>query len=213
MKKIIYSILAIIFLSGAIFIACSKEDSEIKIIKGIVTLKSASVPVTLKSTIIDLISIRDSIGKIAFKKKIPANELRSAYENNDTIKIQQLLGLTDRDIKLLNLRLAVLRERLLLLNLEMQKILDNLKSGHCSNCKLNAFFSNYDKFIAISVKKQNPSKLKSGELEVQPDDCQWMQYTACLILCSAGGPILYWPCAYLCICGYCTGTIPSQICH
>ena len=39
-----------------------------------------------------------------------------------------------------------------------------------------------------------------------------MEYVGCLTLCTLAGPYYYWPCAYLCLCGYCEGGIREWIC-
>lgn len=41
-------------------------------------------------------------------------------------------------------------------------------------------------------------------IEMVDAGCKWVQYTAALALCTAGGPVLYWPCAYIAYCSLCT---------
>jgi hypothetical protein len=47
----------------------------------------------------------------------------------------------------------------------------------------------------------------SAQLLEEEEDgpCKWIKFTACLLACSGTGPVLYWPCAYLCVCSYCPG--------
>lgn len=37
----------------------------------------------------------------------------------------------------------------------------------------------------------------------------YFHYTLCLMVCTGSGPILYWPCAYLCLCQFCPSICAS----
>jgi hypothetical protein len=199
-----YTLLLIVTSTLSFMLSCQLsnylEDEE-------TFLKSAQTSNNLVNTVNELLSIRDSIGRIAYYRKVSGDELKSAYERNDTCEIQELLGLTENDIKTLNSRLIVLGEKLLTLNPSIKENLNDLNSSHCSTCDVNTFFDNYDKYIELSMKKTSlrPPRLKSGDVEEDPADCEWVQYSACLYLCTLAGPVGYWFCAYLCYCAYCTG--------
>ena len=47
--------------------------------------------------------------------------------------------------------------------------------------------------------------LQNTEIEEPAGDCKWLQYTAALAVCTTAGPVIYWPCAYLAYCSFCTG--------
>lgn len=42
---------------------------------------------------------------------------------------------------------------------------------------------------------------------MQRPDCKWLAYTACLITATTLGPLLYWPAAYVCMCGFCDSSL------
>jgi len=156
--------------------------------------KSTETSSILVNNVNELLSIRDSLGRIAYSRKVSGDELKSAYENNDICKIKELLGLTENDIETLNSRLIALGEKSRTLNPLINKNLNALKSSHCSTCDINTFFDNYDSYIALSMKK---ASLKSGNVEEDSGDCDWVQLSAYLYLSTLTGPIAYWPSAYV----------------
>lgn len=46
----------------------------------------------------------------------------------------------------------------------------------------------------------------------QGNGCYWTQYSACLVVCVAAGPILYWLCAFCCYCWDCYGPTRDKLC-
>lgn len=47
------------------------------------------------------------------------------------------------------------------------------------------------------------STAQLAEEEDEEGPCKWIRFSACLLSCTLGGPVLYWPCAYLCVCTFC----------
>jgi len=45
-----------------------------------------------------------------------------------------------------------------------------------------------------------------------PDGCNYVPYVASLVVCTAAGPVLYWPCAILAYCTWCFGPTHDAIC-
>ena len=69
--------------------------------------------------------------------------------------------------------------------------------------KIEAFFASFEGVHAQGV----------AATEVPCESwAKFAQYTACLAVCTSGGPILYWPCAYLCICAFCPDMLPDEAC-
>lgn len=52
----------------------------------------------------------------------------------------------------------------------------------------------------------------SAGASVSASDCQWLQFTAALYLCTLAGPVGYWPCAYLASCTYCENAFTDVTC-
>lgn len=58
--------------------------------------------------------------------------------------------------------------------------------------KIEGFFANFERIHAQGTSS-----------EVNAVDCEWIAYTACLLVCTSSGPVLYWVCAYLCLSSFC----------
>lgn len=109
---------------------------------------------------------------------------------------------------------------------EIKKIISNkypeiqekiASNANCQSCDLNKEVSLINPLPTINTKTgeevitvSSMNKLYShekqyiaNEINVTEDGCRWVEYTACLVVCTALGPILYWPCAYLCWDTYC----------
>ena len=89
----------------------------------------------------------------------------------------------------------------LLINDEPNDEVVNTSAGGCevTDQTIDDFFANFD---AIREQATGP---EFDTLSAPPCG-SWgnlAQFTACQIVCSAGGPILYWPCTYLCMCQLC----------
>ncbi len=66
--------------------------------------------------------------------------------------------------------------------------------GACSQPteqKIEGFFANFEQIHSQEI------------FSIAYQDCQAVQFTACLLVCTTTGPIIYWPCAYLCSCSFC----------
>lgn len=50
------------------------------------------------------------------------------------------------------------------------------------------------------------------EGELDETNCNWLLYTAALVACTAAGPVLYWACALLAWCEFCTSELHEAIC-
>lgn len=66
--------------------------------------------------------------------------------------------------------------------------------GACSPTeqKIEGFFANFERIHAQGTSS-----------EVNAVDCEWIGCTACLLVCTSAGPILYWVCAYVCLSSFC----------
>ncbi len=93
-------------------------------------------------------------------------------------------------------RLTAIGDSLLLKYPELNSYIDTLE---CQTCSVDKFFEYYYAFTDTSYINKRFS-------------CRWGPYIATLIGCTKLGPILYWPCAYAAMCGWCSGGIADDIC-
>ena len=191
-----------------IFQSCEKNDTEEKL--NTEELKSQN------KSLVELRSIREEITKKVIGRKIPTEDLREAYLNDDIDKIKSLMGFTEAE--LIDIESRLNKSRITLLK-KYPKLVDYYSSidNSCSICtaknkkdKINQFFDNYNSYIDFGKSRKEMNKtsvgsirLMSSNVEGNEGDCQWGQYTACLLVCTTAGPVLYWPCAFICYCSFC----------
>lgn len=139
----------------------------------------------------ELTAIWKDLRNRALSSGMPWQELMSAYQRQDEQLLRNSLGLTSQEEVFLNNRLRELTRSLLSKFPELQAFVKKAKP--CINCGSAEVIGKVDILTA-------------------PEGCHWIQYTAALVVCSAGGPVLYWPCAYLAYCSLCWGDIHDAIC-
>ncbi len=140
----------------------------------------------------------------------PPDELREAYRKGDEKEIIKLMGFTEDEMSGLAVRLKHARNNLIEVFPEIRLAIEN--ESECINCeddraeKVDKFFSKFDYYTKRGDTRPSPFPLPTaGEVTTQAETgCQYLQYTICLGLCTLAGPIIYWPCAYLCYCTYCS---------
>lgn len=64
--------------------------------------------------------------------------------------------------------------------------------------KIDVFFASFESINGTGATAQT--------------DCEWIQYVACLAVCTSGGPVIYFPCAYLCWCAFCDNEVTEALC-
>ncbi len=157
------------------------------------------------SRVKELLLIRNKIGDKVINGNVDITQLHQAYLDKDTTLIKKLIGFSESEYNEMRHQLNNLRNSLL------NDYPNELKevSTECSNCTIdesdiNQFFNNFDSFVNFSRDNNNGNNDNNG--------CDsYIQYTMCLIACTTTGPVIYWPCAYLCYCSYCDGS--ATICN
>ncbi len=145
-----------------------------------------------------LLSVRNELTQRVIERNIPKDKLWAAYQQKDTGQLALLLGLTPEDLKILNYRLQTARTALLKKYPEVRQAYYEMLSNDAYTHKINREFP-LDKIV------QNP--------KLAEPDCDWVKYTAALLVCTTAGPVIYWPCAYLALCSFCQGGWVDTVCQ
>lgn len=175
--------------------------------------KVSSIPPEL----IELLKIRDAIAYRVVTNKISKVNLAKAFQNHDTNALQRLLGINNHELEIYQERIKRLRESLLKKYPDLKE--EYLKQLNCKSCKETDINTVYKKITSTGFFKvingepisiMTPSTLNTNSIIKENGDgtCSWIPYTACLVVCTSTGPIFYWPCAYVCMCSFCT-SIPG----
>ena len=157
--------------------------------------------------------IRDELADYVLLSGKSAAEIVKIIEANDENEFKKAFSITTDKYNFYKNELKKIADELQ----EIPEVQEELRESklqikRCMACHDEDFI---DRLIV--QKKKEPlftSSFFQTQEPIQDGDvsCKWVQYTACLILCTAGGPILYWPCAYLCMCGYCSGGNLNEVC-
>ena len=153
-----------------------------------------------------LIAISDEMTQRVIDRNVSISALKAAYQARDEQQIIALLGYSSAEFKDLSYRLENTRKAIFNKYPEIVQMVKEKPESSCgysnisSSCGTDRFF---DRFNLI----------EQNRLEGEgPTTCRWGPYVAALALCRLGGPVWYWPCAYVALCSFCTGGAVSTIC-
>jgi hypothetical protein len=135
--------------------------------------------------------------------------LDAAYRAFDVAEVNRLLGFTAEDYLALDARLTELR---IALGEEFPELKRRAERMASESCGMSPSFAQCHVERSLQAASEMPISSAQIQEEYQDVDCQWGQYTAALALCTLGGPVWYWPCAYLALCAYCSGGWVSEAC-
>ena len=185
-------LLSVLFISS-----CKKDDQKkddlLSKLDNYTKILSNS-PKDLKSDLKILIETRNQIAKRILQNGIKKETIISEISNEEF----DLLINKMEEIKLL----------LTSKYPEVDYYLKNASKG-CESCETSKQIA-YVNNIPTSVKDGNEiiNYNSATALNTSPEeigaDCRWVAYTACLLVCTTTGPIIYWICAALCVDTYCT---------
>ncbi|AFH49724.1 Hypothetical protein IALB_2019 [Ignavibacterium album JCM 16511] len=147
--------------------------------------------------VIELLQIRNNFTQRIndrLGKSFSLEELKSAYLRSDEQSIISYMNYTPSQIDSIGERLNEIRIEL---NNKYPAINSYLTS-ECVNCNIDSLFTHYYDYTNISTEAL---------------ECRWGPYIASLIVCTTLGPILYWPCAYVAMCSWCSGGVLNYICQ
>lgn len=206
-------LLIVIILAISIFNSCSDNSVDS-------TLNSNELSKLKKSAITDelsdLIDLREEITQLVIDRKVNIEKLRDAYVNKDVTKIMTLMKMSKNEYNSFNERLLNIRKNILIKYPDIKKAVSKLGKKQCTTCNIEKFFNNFEQYTHASSRYGSGlSKIYTGTT-VNGDedvDCDWVPYTAALVLCAELGPVLYWPCAYVAICSFCEGGWVDDACQ
>ncbi len=137
----------------------------------------------------ELVQIRDELTERAVNTQVDPEVLDQAYKDGDEEKISTLMGFSSTEIANYTLRLGIARTNLLRRYPEFAAEVERHSVSFDPVVKSAAFFANYESNLEQVASKRGP--------------CKWFQFTACLMVATTAGPVLYWPAAFLCWCAFC----------
>jgi hypothetical protein len=231
MKKIILVVGCLVLIAAIIFMACDKKiasksstDNNENTLAALKNNSSFPMPAEFK----ELFEIRDELAYRIIQNKVSKQQLNDAYVSKDIKKLQSLMGITDSEVNYFQMRLKTISDSLMIKYPQLKSEVENFKK--CKTCQSINIWSIYNEitaknfFITSNGKHYSIVTLAQLKLsvntvngvttfedappgdggDVNPTNCAWAPYIACVAVCTASGPILYWPCCYVCVCSFCT---------
>lgn len=161
----------------------------------------------------EFLSRRESIDLIAlaelFQERARQAEpaaLRQAINSRDSAKVASLLGFSLEEFKRISARIKANGAKL-------RKEFPELVSESALTLALSDY--GFSKFAGVSDSKVTHHVLgATSNSRVQSSDvsCRYVPFTAALIVCSAGGAVIYLACATVATCEFCSGGWVDSAC-
>jgi hypothetical protein len=213
MRKIF---IGVIILVGSLFLfsfVSMNKNGDIKPLTLKPYMETIAKENNIRQNVLNLIEIRQKIADRVIGNGISKTLLLEAIQKKDDKKIRQIIGMSEDEYNLLNTQLNEIKETIFKKFPDVQNLIST--ETECSTCEISKKSSFINSLPVMNLNNgsmitaQSIDKLYSGERQTienasEVGNCQWVQYTACLLVCTAAGPILYWPCAFLCADTYCT---------
>lgn len=175
-------------------------------------------------TDIDAIAIEQlgrEIGRLMRQRGVSRAQLVEVKSSGDISAAVTLMGMSRVEMALLDSKmkahLAALTERYPLIASLGAGVVRVTATGSIADCAVPVGLRDAQGGVAFFTACNEPANLRAGTLPKgasfsEEDGCDsWLQYIACTALCSALGPILYWPCAFLCLCEFCPSSLGCNI--
>jgi len=182
------------------FIGCeeNRHSTEVEYIYEELEISLMNEPL-----VYELIRIKNEITSHIISNEIDISQLQEAYVENDEEKIKEIMGFPADVLNKYEEALDMVSEKLLKKYPMLVDLINDL--ALCSGCPEIDYFDNIEELPLVLP---DNSIIKASE-KVK---CKWVPYTASLLVCSASGPIIYWPCAYVAICAWCEGGWVNDAC-
>lgn len=192
-------------------LSCSGSDTDHQSLMAI-----QQTPVGLPNWVQEAASIRNDMIARALRSKISGQELSRIIQRNDATQFRIMLGYSEQEFTALAERLRsisamALDERCLSGTLP-------LAPSNCNMCDLDGFAQKWDSFrednrIRLPLDGE-PSEVPVPDPNDKGVTCQWTMYVAALGLCTVtGNPVVYFLCATVALCRYCTGGWVTGLCR
>lgn len=193
------------------FIGCGENE-------GMSTPSISEYEKSLKedSDIQELCAIRDEMISKALKSNVSGAVMAEIVKRNDEERFASILGYTEDEIANLGSRIVKLGESIRNRYPELADMPSN-RATPCPECEFKNIAERWDNLV---VTNKRSIKLGDGDQMIPTPDpsdkgvtCQWAMYIGALALCTLTGPVLYWACAVVAICTYCSGGWVSGFCQ
>jgi len=216
MKKIV-----ILVLIGVALFACTKENGQKNAEFTLNESDLAALNKALESEPLvgELLSIQQNFSGRIIKglknKDFTFDELKNAYKERNFEKVQSFMSLTDVELNNISWRLNEISSQLM----DKYPLLAeyvSAKKSDCIDCSIDTFFDNYENFLNGIPSDLNVSESEGPQQESdEPVDCQYLAYTAALIICAKGAavPLVAGLCVYLATCRFCSGGWVDTVCE
>jgi hypothetical protein len=162
----------------------------------------------------ELIDIRQEITQRVIDRNVSITELRAAYQNRDEKQFRKLMEFTNADIKSLQRRISKSRTAILDRYPEIENLMSesdryvNSYNPLTGNRKTGEFADHLSSYSSNYLESELVLEYEEGG----DVTCRWAPYIAGLAVCTTLGPILYWPCAYVALCSFCSGGWVDSAC-
>lgn len=149
--------------------------------------------------VLTLVAIRDDLTQRALRSGLTGEDLRDVIESGSEEAFADALGYTRAEWASLSDRFELARQRFADRYAGVLGV-----AGHSPECDLGEFSRAFERARQHlpDIQARNP----------KPVTCNWLPYLSSLALCTEFGPVLYWPCAFLAMCQYCTGGYVDSLC-
>lgn len=199
-------LLSVLFISS-----CKKDDQKkddlLSKLDNYTKILSNS-PKDLKSDLKILIETRNQIAKRILQNGIKKETIIYSLKNGNIEELKAESEISNEEFDLLINKMEEIKLLLTSKYPEVDYYLKNA-SKRCESCETSKQIA-YVNNIPTSVKDGNEiiNYNSATALNTSPEeigaDCRWVAYTACLLVCTTTGPVIYWICAALCVDTYCT---------
>jgi len=158
-----------------------------------------------------LIDLRDEL--FSRVKRADLNTLKSAYQSGSQQNIAAALGLSEAELTNMDKQLFVAARTLVRKFPELEDIMAERAPTMLLKAR-DAYIEEAIEIVNAAQKTFASGILKDTDYQIQDSgvSCRYFPYTASLTLCTATGPTLYWACAALATCEFCSGGWVDDVC-
>lgn len=190
----------------------SPTDVDLSLIPSSTTSQRLAAQLRRDPDVIALQAIREEMTTRAVAARVSGAEAKKLLER-DPVELGRRLGYASSELNSINMRMKTAKRNLLA---RYPELLEVARGMECSSdpamlSRVLDYRGRPFEASLLSVLAVVPglSFLRQEEPDVGDASCQWIQYTACLVVCTSAGPVIYWPCAFLCVCAFCEGGLAS----
>lgn len=166
----------------------------------------------LKQDLYAMVRLNKQIAAQLLQSGVSKQDLLDAVQSGSDAKLRSKSKIAPGEYQRLLNSFNEMREGILRKYPEVQRLVEKNNSYiTCNTEKKLAAINSLPTQVVNGIEIISPTALSTSQDEsVEPPsdtvggtECDWVPYTACLVVCAGTGPWLYWPCAYLCVRSWC----------